>query len=92
MLTGMSHKVVLVLGCVLLAVVTVYIGTLFGRTELDPTPVPVATNIPTQTASKIKSEPTATAIPPEPTATPTKVPPTPTEVPPTPTKVPIIII
>ena len=86
------HTAVLLLGLVLVAVVAC------GGTE--PEPVTVATEIPTQTASKVKSEPTVTAIP-EPTDTPTEVPltltpapvatatfipePTPTEVPPTPT-------
>ena len=52
-------------GVVLVAVVTAC-----GGMEPEPTPVPVATDIPTQTASKIKSEPTATATP-LPTAIPT---------------------
>ena len=57
MLTGMRHKAVLVLGCVLPAVVVAC-----GGTESDPTLVPVDTDIPTQTASKIQSEPTVTSI------------------------------
>ena len=90
------HTAVLLLGLVLVAVAC-------GGTEPEPEPVTVATEIPTPTASKVKSEPTATAIP-EPTDTPTEVPPTltpapvatatfipeptPTEVPPTSTPVP----
>ena len=77
------HTAVLVLATVLVEVVT---GC--GGTE----PEPVATEIPTQTASKVKSEPTATptevppTFTPAPVATATAIPvPASTEVPPTPT-------
>ena len=75
---------------IVISLVMVAVVTACGEMEPEQIPVPVVTDILTQTAFKIKLEPTATAIP-EPTAIPAEVSPTSTEVIPTFTPAPVAI-
>ena len=99
MLSGMRHKTLVALACVMIAMVMAC-----SAAESESEPTPVITTVPTQAVARIDSDPIVTVTPepiatptgitftptPEPTTTPTEIPSTPTSVP-APTTTPVSV-